>query len=227
MTGYYDENLSGKRLERCYDIASGRVRQYLEAEITHVLDRLRPTDTVIELGCGYGRIAWRLAEIAHRVVGIDTATQSLELAKQQNHGEIKCDFQSMDALDLHFPDNSFDTVVCLQNGICAFGADPASLLKEALRVTREGGIVILSSYSDRFWQHRLGWFEAQATEGLVGEIDLEASGDGVIVCHDGFSAGRFTPENFRTLCLSLGIKSKITEVDQSSVFCEVTKDAPK
>jgi 2-polyprenyl-6-hydroxyphenyl methylase/3-demethylubiquinone-9 3-methyltransferase len=129
----------------------------------------------------------------------------------------------MDALDLLFPDCSFDAVVCLQNGICAFGVDQVSLLQEALRVTRKGGMVLFSTYSDRFWSERLAWFEAQAAEGLIGAIDRVASGDGVIVCVDGFRAGRLTPNDFRSLCSLVGVEPEIAEVDGSSVFCEIVK----
>ena len=39
-------------------------------------------------------------------------------------------------------------------------------LREALRVLRPGGLLQLSTYSDRFWPDRLAWFAAQAAEGL-------------------------------------------------------------
>jgi 2-polyprenyl-6-hydroxyphenyl methylase/3-demethylubiquinone-9 3-methyltransferase len=222
VSGYYAEKLSGKRLQRCYEIAPPRVLQYLEAEIDHVLGRLRQTGSVLELGCGYGRIAGRLAQVATRVVGVDTAPESMELARRLWRS-AGCEFLTMDAIDLHFPQNSFDAVLCLQNGICAFGVDELRLIEEALRVTREGGIILLSSYSDNFWPHRLAWFEAQAAEGLVGRIDHVASKDGVIVCEDGFRAGRRTPDEFRSLCSTIGVSARISEVDGSSVFCEITK----
>jgi len=220
---YYAEKLSGERLQRCYEMAPARVRQYLEAEIVHVLGRLRQTGAVLELGCGYGRIARRLAGGASRVVGVDTALQSVQLARRLWRSIGRCEFLLMDAIDLRFPDGSFDAVVCLQNGICAFRVDQARLLEEALRVTREGGIVLLSSYSDTFWPHRLAWFEAQAAEGLVGRIDRVASQDGVIVCEDGFRSGRFSPDEFRSLCSTVGVNAQVSEVDGSSVFCEITK----
>ena len=75
------------------------------------------------VGCGYGRIALRVAEMAHRVAGIDTAPASLELARQMAGTAQNCEFLQMDALDLRFPDGSFDVVLCLQNKICAFGVD--------------------------------------------------------------------------------------------------------
>ena len=64
--------------------------------------------------------------------------------------------------------------------------------------------------------------QAQRAEaGLVGEIDSDATGDGVIVCKDGFKVDALTPQALRSLCASLGLAGQITEVDGSSVFCEV------
>lgn len=223
MTDYYTEKLSGKRLQRSYEIASPRVKQYLEAEIQHVQERLRSTDIVLELGCGYGRVVMQLAEVARRVIGIDTSNESLELARQLAGHMSNCEFLSMNALEMRFNDGKFDTVVCVQNGICAFGVDKESILREALRVTRTGGLTLFSSYSDRFWSHRLGWFEAQADEGLMGSIDYDTTCDGTIVCTDGFRSGRLRPDDFRYLCSNIGVEAEIIEVDDSSVFCEITK----
>jgi 2-polyprenyl-6-hydroxyphenyl methylase/3-demethylubiquinone-9 3-methyltransferase len=223
MTSYYDEKLGGRRLQRCYEIAPPRVRQYLEAEIRHVLSRLKPTDIVLELGCGYGRVALRLAQAARLVVGIDTCEESLTLAWETAAVDPRCEFFRMNALELQFPDDEFDAVVCVQNGICAFGVDQEALLREALRTTRSGGLCQFSTYSDRFWEDRLAWFEAQAAEGLLGPIDHDASRDGVIVCEDGFRAGRLTPLELQSLCAGIEVTPEITEVDGSSVFCEVVK----
>jgi 2-polyprenyl-6-hydroxyphenyl methylase/3-demethylubiquinone-9 3-methyltransferase len=203
------------------------VRQYLEAEIRHVLGHLHPMDSLLELGCGYGRVAVRLAEVARRIVGIDTAEDSLTLAREIAGADSRCEFLRMNALELEFPDGAFDTVVCVQNGICAFGVDQVALVREALRVLREGGLLLFSTYSDRFWPHRLAWFEAQAAADLLGPIDRNATGDGTIVCEDGFRAGRLTPEDLRSLCSQLGVEPGITEVDRSSVFCKIVKGGPE
>ena len=223
--GYYSEKLAGERLRRCYEIAPPRVRQYLESEIAHVLSRTKPADAVLELGCGYGRVAYEIARVAGRVVGIDTAAESLDLARAGAGGGARCEFLEMDAVDLGLEDDEFDLVVCVQNGICAFGVDPLALAREALRVARPGGRVLLSSYLDRFWPHRLKWFEVQASEGLVGEIDYDATGEGVIVCKDGFRAGAMGREGFARLCRKAGVGFDLVEVDGSSLFCEMTKPA--
>ena len=96
-------------------------------------------------------------------------------------------------------------------------------LRESLRVLRDGGLLLFSTYAKGFWPHRLAWFEAQAAEGLVGPIDREATGGGVIVCEDGFRAGQLSPEEMQFLSEGLGLESAISEVDGSSLFCEILK----
>jgi SAM-dependent methyltransferase len=220
MRGYY-RTLSGKRLRRCYDIASGRVQQYLDAEIRFVMSRLTADDVVLELGCGYGRVGLRLAQGAKRLVGIDTSRDSLALARRLAGPDSPCEFMMMDAARLAFGEAVFDAVVCVQNGICSFGLDPDLLLRQALRVTRPGGRLLFSTYSERFWAHRLEWFAAQATAGLVGPIDYERTAAGIVVCQDGFRSAMISPAALAALGSSLHATPVITEVDESSVFCEI------
>jgi SAM-dependent methyltransferase len=215
---YYTEKLSAERLRRCYELAPPRVGRYLEAEIGHVLDRIGPGDTVLELGCGYGRILRRIAEGARRAVGIDTSPASLRLAGGPNIG-LAC----MDAAALGFCPKTFDVVVCAQNGVSAFGTDRRGLITEALRVTRPGGTALFASYAAEFWDHRLEWFRRQSEAGLVGEIDEGRTGDGVIVCRDGFRAETVGEEEFRGLTRGLGADVRFTVVDSSSLFCELTR----
>ena len=221
MTGYYSDKLAADRLRRCYEIAPPRVRAYLAAEISHAAERIRPTDTVLELGCGYGRVLRALAERAATVVGIDTSAASLGLARDYLAGVANCRLHEMDATHLEFADRTFDVTICVQNGISAFHVDQRRLLTEALRVTRLGGRVLFSTYSARFWRHRLEWFQLQAEHGLIGEIDPTATGDGKIVCKDGFTATTLTPADFRALTAGLGAEVCIEEVDESSLFCEL------
>jgi len=197
------------------------VKQYLEAEILFLLDRLELGDVVLELGCGYGRVTRRLAGSACRVIGIDTSAESLALARELQDPDSPCQFVQMDALELAFGDGAFDKVVCVQNGICAFGVDQQALLRQALRVTRRGGRALFSTYSPRFWAERLRWFEAQAAAGLIGAIDYDRTGNDTISCKDGFSTGILSPEAWRSLSEGLGVDSTITEIDESSVWFEV------
>ena len=221
LSQYYSDSLSAERLRRCYEIASPRVARYLEAEIEHVLAKIKPSDTVLELGCGYGRVIGRLLGKARKVVGIDTSKASLDQAKKELQHHSKLDLAQMNAVNLGFTNGYFDVVICIQNGMSAFKVDHKNLILENLRVTRDGGMCLFSSYSDSFWEHRLEWFHLQASEGLIGEIDLEKTGNGCIVCKDGFQASTLRREDFSKLVSRIGVNATIDEVDESSIFCEI------
>ena len=221
MAGYYADKLSAQRLRECYEIAPPRVRRYLDAEIQHVLSKIKPSDTVLELGCGYGRALEKLVPNAAAVVGIDTSRSSLDFAKNVLSEASNCHLLVMDAVALSFGDAVFDVVVCIQNGISAFKVNQLDLVRESIRVTRPGGTILFSSYSDRFWRARLEWFELQAAHGLIGDIDRGRTRDGVIVCRDGFKATTVGPDGFRALASLLGVRPIIEEVDGSSIFCEI------
>jgi ubiquinone/menaquinone biosynthesis C-methylase UbiE len=222
MVDYYSERLAGERLRACYEVAPPAAKAYLEAEVAFVVERTPASAVLLELGCGYGRVLRPLARQARAVVGIDTSVESLELARSFLAGASATRLLAMDASRMGFRGNSFDLTICIQNGISAFAVNQRVLLAEAFRVTRPGGRVLFSSYSERFWPDRLAWFELQAAHGLIGEIDLQATGNGVIICKDGFRATTASAEDFRRLAETLGVAPKIVEVAGSSLFLELT-----
>jgi len=221
MHSYYAEKLSAERLRACYDLAPPRTKAYLEAEIEFILQKTASSMAVLELGCGYGRVLVHLLHRARSVVGIDTSMQSLRMAAEFVGRSKSVHLAAMDAAQMGFRGRTFDLTICIQNGISAFGVDQKSLLAEAVRVTRSGGVVLFSSYSQRFWAERLKWFEIQAEHGLIGEIDYGLTGDGVIVCKDGFRATTVDSKGFRSLAAGLGLTPNVIEVDGSSLFCEI------
>ncbi|MBI5021551.1 MAG: class I SAM-dependent methyltransferase [Ignavibacteriales bacterium] len=223
MNDYYADKLSADRLKQVYEIAPPRVQQYFVAEVNHVLKNINRGDIVLDLGCGYGRIIPSLSKRARSVVGIDTSFSSLLMGKEMLSEISNYNLLQMDALHLGFRDNSFDVVVCIQNGISAFHIDQKELIKESIRVTKRCGLILFSTYSEKFWNHRLEWFQLQSEAGLLGEIDYEKTRNGVIVCKDGFMATTAQPEQFLSLVSGLNVEAEIVEVDESSLFCEMRK----
>jgi 2-polyprenyl-6-hydroxyphenyl methylase/3-demethylubiquinone-9 3-methyltransferase len=219
MTQYYSENLSAERLKRCYDIAPPRIRQYLEAEVDFVTGFISPSNRVLELGCGYGRILTDLSSITQHVVGIDLSLQSLtyDIATLQKQRGLS--LVQMNAILTGFKVDSFDVVVCIQNGISAFKVDPVALFRECLRITKSGGKCLFSTYSDKIWEDRLEWFQLQSDEGLLGEIDWDQTVKGRICCKDGFKATTVSEDEFIRFSKELSVTYEIREVDSSSLFC--------
>jgi 2-polyprenyl-6-hydroxyphenyl methylase/3-demethylubiquinone-9 3-methyltransferase len=176
---------------------------------------------VLELGCGYGRVLSQLAPAARLVVGVDLSLASLAMARHylQGHGNVT--LAQMNAVEPALPEAAFDLVCCVQNGISAFQVDQRRLLATAVRVTAHGGVALFSYYAEAFWEQRLHWFRIQAAHGLVGEIDEAASGNGVIVCRDGFRATTVSPERMAELARGLGVRSRVETVSDTSVFCTI------
>lgn len=222
MTNYYTEKLFSDKLKRVYEIAPKRVKQYLDAETNHVSQKISSHDIILELGCGYGRILPALSKKAKTVIGIDTSFSSLSLAKEMFGNISNCLFAQTNAARLSFKNNCFDVVVCIQNGISAFHVDKVNLIRESLRVAKPNGVVLFSSYSDKFWNYRLEWFQLQSEAGLLGEIDYEKTHNGIIVCKDGFTATTVNLDRFKELTAGLeNVNVNIEEVDESSIFCEL------
>lgn len=222
MDQYYSDKLSAQKLKKCYDIATPRIKQYLEAEIQYALSQIGQRDSVIELGCGYGRFMKHFIGRCKQITGIDTSFESLLMARQLLGFKTNLHLIQMNAITLSFPDDQFDVVLCVQNGISAFKLDPEALMSESIRVVRPGGKCLFSSYSDKFWDARLEWFTLQSEDGLLGEIDWELTKNGVIVCKDGFRATTFGADEFSNLANNLGIDAHIVEVDDSSIFCVIS-----
>jgi len=225
VSSYYADRLFGEKLQRVYDLASPRIRQYLDAETRFVIQAVEGARSVLELGCGYGRAMREVAPHVTRIVGIDISRGSLELAASHLRSFRNCELVRMDASRLALRDGAFDAVFCIQNGISAFGTDRRRLVAEAVRVTKDGGVVLFSSYSPRIWPDRLEWFRAQSRAGLLGELEESQTRDGTIVCKDGFRASTVGEEEFRGLFRATGLAPSIHEVDGSSVFAKAEKSS--
>ncbi len=220
---YYDA-LSAERLRMCYHLAPREVQAYLSAETDYILDSVAPGTSVLELGCGYGRVLLPLASARARLFGIDLSLSSLRLARPLlQRAALVGGIAVADVLALPFPAASFDLVFCPQNGISAFHLNPHLVLREALRVVKPGGRVQLFSYAEEFWPQRLAWFRLQAQHGLIGPINEAATGQGTIVCNDGFTATTFTAKDFLDLTRGLSASVRIAVLHASSLVCDIVR----
>jgi ubiquinone/menaquinone biosynthesis C-methylase UbiE len=104
--------------------------------------------TVLDMGCGTGEYAlWYASKGAGQVTGIDLADGALAVArKRKDEGNFtNIEFVKKDILTLDFPDNSFDYSFSV--GVLHHTGDPLRGFKQLVRVTKPGGIVIVSLYS--------------------------------------------------------------------------------
>ncbi len=95
---------------------------------------------ILDVGCGTGEIAARLARLypGSRVMGVDLLENHLALARGR-HADLadQIDFRTGDAYELDFADDSFDLAV--NRHMLQSVPDPEKIIAELVRVTRPGG----------------------------------------------------------------------------------------
>jgi len=145
--------------------------------------RLPAAARILDVGCGTGEIASRVAEAlpAARVVGVDLLEGHLALARER-YGRLapRLSFAQGDGYALAFPEGAFDLAICRH--VLQAVPEPGRVVAEMARVVRPGGFVhlLLEDYGllhaspcspalERFWQdvpRRFG--DALGTDMLVG-----------------------------------------------------------
>ena len=69
--------------------------------------------TILDVGCGTGSLSVILAELGHKVTGVDLSPAMLALAKAKAAAQgLHIEFEVMDAAFLHFPQQQFDMLIC-------------------------------------------------------------------------------------------------------------------
>ncbi|MBI4157364.1 class I SAM-dependent methyltransferase [Candidatus Woesebacteria bacterium] len=134
--GYYDRNATDWAKEKSgFDKGS-----YWEAEMAKFKE-LIPSGKILEIGSGTGKDAEELIRLEYDYIGTDASIGMLALARERLPA---ADFRRGSALDLNFPENSFDgfwTAATLLH-IPKDQIDKA--LKEVYKVTRNEGIGFIS-----------------------------------------------------------------------------------
>lgn len=219
---YYTKRLNAQHLFQVYQTRYPKVRQYLESEIAFVRSQFKGIESVLELGAGYGRIMKELAANCKEIVGIDISEENVQFGQEYLSGVLNANIQVMDAHNIQL-DMPFDVVLCLQNALSAMKTEPLDYVKKITALLSPGGRAFISSYSEKFWEHRLMWFLEQAQKGLLGEVDMERSKNGIIVSKDGFRAITYSQDDMHSIGKESGFPYEIREVDDSSIFLIITK----
>lgn len=125
-------------------LASHGVRT-AEDSCAYFLDRLRPGDRVLDIGCGPGSITLDLARRVGpegSVVGIDAAAPAVDAARAaaRERGDVRTRFEVADAHDPSVELDAFDVVHAHQ--VLQHVTDPVGLLRRMAALCRPGGLVV-------------------------------------------------------------------------------------
>jgi ubiquinone/menaquinone biosynthesis C-methylase UbiE len=118
-----------------------------QAETIWRLLDLAPGMEVLDLACGHGRIANRLAQRGARVTGLDATPLFLEHARRgAAERGVEVDYVSGDMRSLPWPKRRFERVISWFTSFGYFDdTDNQTVLSEAHRVLRSGGRLLIES----------------------------------------------------------------------------------
>lgn len=131
------------------------------------LEGLPPGTTVLDVGCGIGGSCRILArDYGFAVTGITISPQQVRRAQKLTPPQVNAQFQVDDALNLSFPDASFDVVWSIEAG--PHMPDKARYAQEMLRVLKPGGILVVADWNQRDDRHKpLNWWEQPVMRQLL------------------------------------------------------------
>lgn len=118
--------------------ASKGVGRHPQVEL--LLQRIKPTDRVAEFGCGGGEVLQRAGQRAKQAIGFDIGSIALGKARARpgNHRVIQSD-----VANVPLPSNYADIAYSFE--VLEHVWDPASVLREMVRVVRPGGTIIVTT----------------------------------------------------------------------------------
>jgi SAM-dependent methyltransferase len=133
--------LWGARARDWAEVQEGQCADAFRAVLDHA--RVGTGTRHLDVGCGAGMAAALSAARGASVAGIDAAEALLAIARERTPAG---DFRQGDLEALPFDDGSFDLV----SGFNAFqyAGDPAQALREAGRVAKPGGMIVIMTWGE-------------------------------------------------------------------------------
>jgi 2-polyprenyl-3-methyl-5-hydroxy-6-metoxy-1,4-benzoquinol methylase len=165
----FSERMLREHLSQDHDLASRRleiVDRHVQWIHNHVLDR--KSARILDLGCGPGFYASRLARFGHSCVGIDFSPASIRHATEQAAQEqLSCAYIHEDIREADFG-AGYDLVMFLYGELNVFRpTDAATILKKAYAALCPGGTLLLEPHRfaavERAGTRKRAWHTAEAS----------------------------------------------------------------
>ena len=134
VSGVYDlfENIYNKSV---YQSTGESVAKYI-----------KNTDRVLECACGTGAISIFIAPVCKELLVTDYSVGMLKQAKKKLKNYDNIEYKMVDITDIEAEDNTFDVVVA--GNVIHLLPDPQRAMKELTRVCKDGGRLVIPTYSN-------------------------------------------------------------------------------
>ncbi|MFX1548096.1 MAG: class I SAM-dependent methyltransferase [Promethearchaeota archaeon] len=118
---------------------------------------LRPTDSILDLGCGQGILITRFKNLCKHVTGVDISEEAIKIASRLNP---ECEFLIKDIEDLNFAKKSFDIVYCFET--LQYIQNQQLALRKMFEFARRAVVISVPNY-DSLWAQLI-----KAKQALIG-----------------------------------------------------------
>ena len=127
-----------------------RMNQWYEVDYL-VNQYVQPGQTVLDLGCGNGRVADLVTQIKGLYLGMDVSEKLIEIARQLHPG---LDFRVGNMMQTGFEDKAFHHVML----IASFHHIPShdlrlKMLLEAKRIVKDDGYITMTNWNLHQWRY--------------------------------------------------------------------------
>jgi ubiquinone/menaquinone biosynthesis C-methylase UbiE len=188
------------------------IKDWLKKENNYLKKNIRKGTVVLDVGCGFGRNIGAIVNIAGKIVGIDNNKPLCgkivkKLSKFKN---VK--FFCENAEKMHFSNNTFDYVICMGNTFGDFAKSKLKILKEMKRITKRGGKIIVSVYSEKALNVRKKEYKR------IG-IKIKRIDNGTIYAGNHLVLEQFDREKLQKIFNLAKLKVKITKLNPISYIC--------
>lgn len=136
----WNEEMSKKYNPDHYHDGANPLLRFIEGRRTKAILRgleIKSTDRLLDIGCGAGNM---LKRIDAKRTGIDLSETMLQRSRTKLGDSVA--LEKMSAEKLHFPDGSFDKVICSE--VIEHILDPRAALSEIERILAPGGKAAVS-----------------------------------------------------------------------------------
>lgn len=210
MNNSYSQTWFGLFLE---PLSAAQTEQEIEFLSRHLP---QPPAAMLDIGCGQGRHANRLAARGYQVTGIDLNRAALEKARQRAQGQVT--YQALDMRHLAGLPGSFEAILSLWQSFGYFDdATNLDILGQISRKLSPQGRFVLDIYHRGFFEQHQGarTFEKSGltiteTKLMIGNrlsVTLEYDHD---QAPDKFEWQLFTPEEISQAAAKVGLSSLIS-----------------